>query len=141
MTDWLDELYRVRRKDEEREGQKDTRLDLSVLGRRDQAVSVLRVCEAHKLLRRVNEALLNGKGFLKELENSKYDQAFVLTWQGSITKAHPPRADDPDDCFIIMVAAKGKEVFVNHKHLKSITPESLKAALVHAAKNPLKQSR
>ena len=140
MPDWLDELYNIRREDEERESKKDIPLDLSVLRQRDQAISVMRVIEAHKILRRVNDALLKGKGLVKEVQDSQYDQTLALIWQGPVSKARPPRADDPADCSFIWVAAKGKEVFVNHKPLPNISPEAFKAALVQAAKEPIEQA-
>jgi len=141
VADWLDDLYKIRREDEERENKhkKDTSLDLSVLGRRDQAISAMRVIEAHKLLRRVNDALLNGKGIIKDIQDAQYDQGLALIWQGPVSKARPPRLDDPDNCRFIIVTARGKQVFVNHNPLKGITPEEFKAALVKAAKEPIEQ--
>lgn len=142
MTDWLDDLYNIRREDEERlnKHKKDASLDLSVLGRREQAVSAMRVIEAHKILRRVNDALLNGKGVIKDIQDAKYDQGLALIWQGPVSQARPPRPEDSDKCRFIMVTAKGKQVFVNHTPLKNITPEEFKAALVKAAKEPIEQS-
>lgn len=142
MTDWLDDLYNIRREDEERlnKHKKDAPLDLSVLGRREQAVSAMRVIEAHKILRRVNDALLNGKGVIKDIQDAKYDQGLALIWQGPVSQARPPRPEDSDKCRFIIVTAKGKQVFVNHTPLKNITPEEFKAALVKAAKEPIEQS-
>lgn len=142
MTDWLDDLYNIRREDEERlnKHKKDASPDLSVVEQRDQAISAMRVIEAHKILRRVNDALLNGKGIIKDIQDAKYDQGLALIWQGPVSQARPPRPNDADKCRFIMVTAKGKQVFVNHTPLKNITPEEFKAALVKAAKKPIEQS-
>lgn len=137
MGNWLDELEQIRKDDEVEQDEKQLELDLSILGNQGQASSVLRVSEAHNLLRRVNNVLLNGKGTIDFFDTTQeYDRAIILVWQGSVSKARVPNPDDPTDFYYIMVGARAKTLYVNDRKLKDITPEALKNALVWAAKNP-----
>lgn len=141
MTDWLDELNELREADKaRREAEaKAQPLDLSVL-RREQATLTLRKCEAHKLLRRVQGVLLAGKGLIDIEHTGEYDRAIALLWQGPISEARLPRADDPDEVYAIIIGAKGDKLFVNGRQVSPVTPEALKPALVWAAKNPVRQA-
>ena len=139
--DWLDELRKVREEDQARVEAEIDELNLQVLDRKNQAIEVLRQSDAHNLLRKVQKVLLGSKGVIDILDTTEqYDRALTLAWQGPISNARVPRAEDPDDYHYILVGAKGDQLFVNGKLLKSATPDMLKSALVWASKNPLRQS-
>ena len=139
--DWLDELRKVREEDQARVEAEIDELNLQVLDRKNQAIEVLRQSDAHNLLRKVQKVLLGSKGVIDILDTTEqYDRALTLAWQGSISNARVPRTEDPDDYHYILVGAKGDQLFVNGKLLKSATPDMLKSALVWASKNPLRQS-
>ena len=139
--DWLDELRKVREEDQARVEAEIDELNLQVLDRKNQAIEVLRQSDAHNLLRKVQKVLLDGKGVIDIFDRTKqYDRALALIWQGPIAQARRPRTEDPDDYHYILVGAKGDQLFVNGKLLKSATPDMLKSALVWASKNPLRQS-
>jgi hypothetical protein len=134
--DWLDELRQLRAEDEAVRQAQIEQLDLTLLNRHERAVNLLRQCEAHNLLRQVNNALLNGKGLIELFSQTNgYEQAVVLMWQGPISRARWPQPKDPEDYFYIMVGAK-KRLYVNGKQLEHPTPEALKKALVEASKKP-----
>ena len=95
-----------------------------------QAGRALRQCDAHNLLRKVQKVLLGGKGVIDIFDTTQqYDRAIALIWQGPISNARLPRPEDPEDYLYILVGAKGDQVYVNHRRLKNVTPEALKAAL------------
>ena len=136
---WLDELSQIREEDERQQTKNIEKLDLSVLDRREQARTVLKVAQAHTLLRRVNSTLLKGKGIIDIFDSvESYDEAITLVWQGAISKARRPDPDDPAPTYYIMISAKGQDVYINHRKC-AMTPEVMKAALVKAAKKPLKK--
>lgn len=142
-TSWLDEIYQLRETDKQKrqEETKAENLDLSLL-KRPTAADLLQRCEAHKLLRRVQQALLDGKGLIDIFEHdSKYERLISLVWQGPISEARVPNPQDPEDYRYITVGAREGKVYVNGKELASITPEGLKEALVAACKNPGRQRR
>ncbi len=145
--DWLNELNKLREEDERRQAAEKAqaeaaRLNLSLLGRAEKANKALKMSNAHKLLRHVQSVLLNGKGLIDVFDRTKeYDRAIALVWQGPISQARIPDPEDPADYHYILVGAKGDKLFVNGKKLRSNIPETLKPALVWAAKNPLTQSR
>jgi hypothetical protein len=138
MSNWLDELEQIRKDDEVKQAEEQLELDLSVLGSQGMAKSVLTVSQAYNLLRRVQGVLLGGKGKLDPSFNrvEQYDLSMILFWQGPVSKARNPRLDDPTEFYYIIVGAWGKALYVNDEKLKDITPETLKDALVWAAKNP-----
>lgn len=142
MTDWLDELQKLRRADQKKRLRKQTgdTLDLSVL--QPQAADLLRQCDAHKFLRRVQDVLLGGKGELDFFEQAgKYDRVISLVWQGPVSQARKPNPEDPASYRYIFVGARGGKVYVNGKPLPAITPEALKSALVEGSKKPLVKVR
>jgi hypothetical protein len=141
VTDWLDELNELREADKaRREAQAKTQpVDLNVL-RRELASLTLRKCEAHKLLRRVQGVLLAGKGLIDIERTGEYDRAITLLWQGPISAARLPRADDLDEVYSIVIGAKGNDLYVNGRQVSPVTPEALKSVLVWAAGNPIRQA-
>ena len=139
--DWLDELQKLREEDEVRQRTQVEALDTSVLNRQNQAGQALRQCDAHNLLRKVQKVLLGGKGVIDIFDTTQqYDRAIALIWQGPISNTRLPRPEDPDDYLYILVGAKGDKVYVNHRRLKNVTPEALKAALLWASKKPERQA-
>ncbi len=141
MTDWLDELDDIRKDDETKQQEQKAKIDLSSSNRYEQATSVLKICNVHTLLRRVNGALLHDKGVIDIFDRTdEYDRAITLVWQGSVSKARTPDTTDPSEFQYIVVGAKGSKLYVNGRNLKSNTPETLKKTLVWAAKNPKKQA-
>jgi hypothetical protein len=139
--DWLDELQKLRAEDEARQQAQEEPVDTGVLNRQNQASQALRQCDAHNLLRKVQKVLLGGKGVIDIFDTTQqYDRAIALIWQGPISNARLPRPEDPDDYLYILVGAKGDQVYVNHRRLKKITPEALKAALLWASKKPERQA-
>mgnify|MGYP001240631774 CR=1 FL=1 len=138
--DWLDQLSQLRDEDQKQQEELSKKLDLSVLGRRDQAKTALKVAEAHNLLRRMNAVLLGNKGLIDVFDSiENYDEAITLVWQGPISQARRPNPDNPAPVSYVMISAKGRNIYVNHKKCQ-ITPEAMKAALVQAAQNPLKKA-
>jgi len=94
---WLDELYNLREEDKARRQTEPEPLDLSVLTaqREKQAADVLRQADAHNLLRRVQRALLDGKGIIDIFEHkSNYERLITLVWQGSVSMARNPNPED-----------------------------------------------
>lgn len=142
VTDWLDELNTLREADKAKQAAqaKPQPLEQIVQNRQEQAARTLKKCEAHKLLRRVQNVLLGGKGLIDLGQSGDYDQAMSLIWQGPISEARAPRANDPVELQSIVIGAKGNELYVNGQQVSSVTPEALKPALVWAAKNPLRRS-
>jgi hypothetical protein len=141
-SDWLDELNAIREADKaKQEAARAKALEMSLLKRSEQASLALKKCQAHKLLRRVQSVLLGGQGTLDMFDRDKsYDRALALVWQGPVSEARIPRADDPDDFYYILVGARGDKLFVNGTQVKPVTPEALKPALVEAARKPLRWS-
>jgi hypothetical protein len=139
MSDWLDELENIRKDDEAKH--KKENIKPPVLSSHEQAVNALKACDAHNLLRRMQNVLLLGKGLIDIFDRTnEYDRAITLVWQGPISKARIPNTEDSAAFQYIMVGANGSKVFVNGRPIKSNTPEILKKALVWAAKNPKKQA-
>lgn len=142
MSDnWLDELYRMHNEDKAKQQalEKPAPLDLSVLpeNQAELAAAVMRSVNAHNLMRRLQSALLGGKGIVNIFDSKDdYDRMITLAWQGPISKARKPNPEDPSDYHYISVGARGKRLFVNDQEVTALTPEALKAALVEAAKNP-----
>jgi hypothetical protein len=142
-NNWLDALGEIRQQDKtQREKQaKADDLDLSVIGKQNQATRLLSICDAHKLLRRVQTILLGGKGMIEVFDRSSdYEQAIALVWQGSVSQARIPNPQDPEPYQYIMVGATSRKVYVNGRALEFVTPEALKEGLVWAAKNPLQST-
>lgn len=141
-TNWLDTLAKIRQNDKA-EHESDTKanslgLDLSVLGKQNQAARLLSICDAHNLLRRVQGVLLAGKGTVDIFDRTKeYERAIALVWQGPVSQACIPNPQNPEPYQYILVGATSSKIFVNGQELDFITPEALKRALVWAAENPL----
>lgn len=143
MTDWLDELYQLREADKQNQTapESQTELDLSLLQRPKEAADLLRQCDAHKLLRRVQRALLDGKGIIDFFEQAgTYDRIISLIWQGPISNARTPNPEDPEPYQYIFVGVRNGKVYVNGKPLPTAIPEALKEALVEASKNPRRKA-
>lgn len=135
MSDWLEELDNIRRSDAEQP--KEPVLNLSILNRHEKSVNALKICDAHNLLRKVNNVLLHGKGLIDVFDRTnEYDRAITLVWQGPISQARKPNTDDSSGFQHIVVGANGSKVYVNGHPLEHNTPDSLKKALVWAARNP-----
>jgi hypothetical protein len=139
---WLDALTEIRQEDKakhETESKTETSdLDLSVIGQQNQATRLLSLCDAHKLLRRVQTLLLGGKGMIDVFDRTTdYERAIALVWQGPVSKARLPNPQDPEPYQYILVGATLRKVYVNKRELEFVTPEALKEALVWAARNPL----
>ncbi|MDX1522033.1 MAG: hypothetical protein R3264_10430 [Anaerolineae bacterium] len=138
--DWLDELNQIREDAVAKEEEETKQLDVSNLKREAKSKNVLVIVDAHTALRRMNQVLLGGKGVVDLFDSSRdYDRAIGLVWQGSIAKPRRPSPEDDSPTFYILVGAKDERVFVNGKRLRYTTPESLKEALVKAAKNPIRR--
>jgi hypothetical protein len=140
MTDWLDELYQLHEQDKAKRQEEMAQLDLSILGKhRPTSTGILRHSNALNLLRRVQKALLNGKGVIEVFDQkSDYDHALTLVWQGPISAARKPNPNDLEPYQYILVGVKDARLYVNGKEVNPPHPENLKAALVEAAKNPAK---
>ena len=138
--DWLDELHQLREQDRVSRQAAQEQLDLSVLSsERDdkQAADLLRQADAHNLLRRVQKALLGGKGVIDFLaQKSHYDRVMTIMWQGPISAARNPDPEDPEAYQYILVGVRQGKLYVNGKEVSPVTPEALKLALVKAAKKP-----
>ena len=141
MVDWLDQLYQLREADKAKRQVKKRKPEI-VESQPRQASDILHICEAHKLLRRVQEALLGGKGIIDVFEQSgPYERAIALVWQGPISEARRPNPEDPEDYQYIVVGVNKGKLYVNGKKVPAITPEALKIALVEASKNPKRQGQ
>lgn len=139
-TDWLTELRQLHEADKQKHQEKTQELDLSILRRSEQAVDLLNKCQAYRLLRRAQQALLDGKGQIDISENTeKYERVVSLVWQGPISNARMPRLEDSEDYQYIAVGARGGKVYVNEKLLEPVAPEALKLVLVKASKKPARQ--
>jgi hypothetical protein len=135
-NNWLDTLSEIRHKDKAE--QSDLDLDLSVLSKQDPATRLLALCDAHKLLRRVQSVLLAGKGKIDVFDRTKeYDHSMALIWQGPVSRARIPSPKNHEPYQYILIGATAQKVYVNRKELDFVTPEALKRALVKAAEKPL----
>lgn len=133
FEDWLDKLDKLY-DDDKRELTQETRFE----NVQSDADTILRACDAHNLLRRVQGVLLRGKGSIDVSDKwNSYERAIALVWQGRVSQARRPDPRKPADCHCIVVGAKAGKLFVNDRQLSGFTPEALKAALVEAAKKPL----
>lgn len=138
---WLDELYRMHDQDKTKQQtlQKSDPLDLSVLSKNrvEVAAAVMRSVNAHNLMRRLQSALLGGKGIIDVFDSKDdYDRIITLAWQGPISDARKPNPEDPIEYQYISVGARGNKLYVNGQEVASLTPEALKRALLEAAKKP-----
>ena len=138
---WMDELYQMHEEDKtKQEAQKKVvPLDLSILSqnRIELAAATLRSVNAHAVMRRLQSALLGGKGVIDTFDSKDdYDRIITLIWQGTFSTARKPDPHASEEYWYISVGAKGKRLYVNDKEVAPITPEALKAALVKAAKSP-----
>lgn len=137
---WLDDLEQLRRADEIKQAKSVSPPSHPSVTTHEEAAVALRQSQAHKLLRQVRSVLLQDNGTIDIFDESdKYDRVISLVWQGPISNARRPDSNDPADFSYIMIGAKGKRLYVNHKPLKKTSPEALKAALLQAAKKPLVQ--
>lgn len=140
---WLDELQQIRDEDAVQQKQAEKlptpKIDLSVLSshRDKSAADLLKHCNAHNLLRRVQHALLAGKGVIDLVDQSgQYDRAMTLMWQGPVSAARRPDPEDPEEYHYIVVGVRAGKLYVNSHEVTPMTPEALKTALVKAAKKP-----
>ena len=132
---WLDELEELYEADKKK--QQEPQATNQPLLKQPDAADILRSLNAAKLLQRVQSILLRGGGGIVVNEHhSVFDQAISLVWQGSISAARAPDPEDPTDYYFIAVGVKGQKVYVNNKHLVNPTPQTLRQALVEAAKQP-----
>ncbi|MCB0209052.1 MAG: hypothetical protein KDJ52_06975 [Anaerolineae bacterium] len=143
MTDsWLDDLEQLRRADEIKRAKSTPATNTSASKAHEEATEALKQSQAHNLLRQVRKVLLHNNGTIDIFEESdKYDRVISLIWQGPISNARRPDPRDPADFNYIMIGAKGKQLYVNNRPLRQISPEALKAALLKAAQKPLVQKR
>lgn len=138
---WMDELYRMHEEDKSKQETKKkvAPLDLSILSqnRIELAAATLRSVNAHAVMRRLQSALLGGKGVVDTFDSKgDYDRIITLAWQGTFSTARKPDPQTSEEYWYISVGAKGKRLYVNDKEVTPITPEAFKAALVKASKNP-----
>ncbi len=143
---WLDELYQMHNEDKAKQqaSEKTDPLDLSVLSKNrvELAAAVLRSVNALNLVRRLQSALLGGKGIIDTSDSrDDYDRVITLVWQGPISNARKPNPEDPTEYQYISIGVRGKKLYVNDQEVTSLTPEALKSALVKAAKKPGKIKR
>jgi len=147
MTDnWLDELYQMHDEDKAKQqtSEKIDPLNLNVLSKNrvELAAAVLRNVNAHNLIRRLQSALLGGKGIIDISDNQDdYDRVITLAWQGPISNARKPNLEGPTKYQYIAIGARGEKLYVNDQEVTPLTPEALKSALVKAAKKPSKTKR
>jgi len=107
-----------------------------------QASELLRLSQAHALLRQVQKALLNGEGVLDIFDRAgNYDRVITLAWQGPISAARKPNSDDPAPYHYILVGVRQGRLYVNGKRLKETSSDALRAALLWASKNPGEEKR
>jgi len=107
--DWLEELQQLREQDKASRQAVVEQLDLNVLlsQREKQAADLIRQADAHNLLRRVQKALLGGKGIIDFLEHeSDYERAITLIWQGPISAARNPDPEDPEAYQYILIGVR-----------------------------------
>ncbi len=138
-NDWLDELYNLRAVDKSRRQAETDLLDLQALAaqRDQQAADILRQTDAHNLLRRVQKALLDGKGLIDFFEHeSEFERLMTLLWQGPLSAARSPNPEDPEEYQYIAIGVRRGKLYVNDDEVASLTSEALQKALVKAAKNP-----
>ena len=138
--DWLAQLKQLYQDDlDQREAIATTEQELADQKKAvEEAIAVLlRNSQAHELLRRVQKALLNGKGTLTVYDKTrKFDRAIVLAWQGPISDARRPLPDSGEPINFILVGVRQGKLWVNQQPLDAPTPTALKAALLAAGKNP-----
>ena len=136
MSDsWLDDLEALYEADKKK--QEEPPVTAPGLLQPPAAADILRSLNALKLLQRVQSILLRGGGSIDEYDHhSSFDRLVTLVWQGPISAARPPAAEDPTDFYFIAIGVKGQKVYVNDKHLANPTPQTLRQALVTAAKQP-----
>jgi hypothetical protein len=137
--DWLNQLRQLREQDKASRQPAEKEQDLSLLQaqRVQQAADLLRQTDALNLLRQVQKALLDGKGVLDVFEQTqRYDRAISLAWQGPISEARKPDPKSTAAYQYILIGVREGKLYVNDKELAVATPETLKKALVEAAKKP-----
>ena len=144
MTDpWLDQLRQLHEADEaEQQAQfaAQQQAEQQQKQRLAQILALLQDSHAHELLRQVQKTLLDGQGTLEVREKpSNYDRAIVLAWQGPVSAARRPDPKDPADYRYILVGVREGKLLVNGSEVSPPTPETLKAALLAASKNPASQ--
>ena len=132
---WLAQLKQLRQADEAKQRIQELRRK-QLLDQTEPAADLMSQSRAHALLRQVQKVLLGGEGVIKVYENVEgYDRAFVLMWQGAISKARKPdRLEEPYS--YILVGVKEGRVWVNEQVLAEATPEAMKEALLAASREP-----
>ncbi len=134
--DWLEQLHQLHEVDKTKHQPK-VKPKEQQQNKLNQAADLLRQSKAHNLLRQIQKTLLKGGGLLDIFDAAgRYDRVITLAWQGPISAARKPNPDDPEDYRYILVGVRRGKLWVNGKSLSSASPESLKAALLQACKNP-----
>lgn len=137
MSDWLEEIAKIRAEDEAKRNPEKPESEPNSQERVGEAIRLLKQVEAHNSLRKVQKTLLNGKGIIDIFDTSEqYDRVFALIWQGPVSAARNPSPNSPEELFYILVGARQNKIYVNGKPLKDNTPEALKKALVEASRKP-----
>jgi hypothetical protein len=141
MSDeWLEQLQQLHEADKAKRQAKVKEKEQQA--QEDQASDLLRQSKAHELLRQVQRVFLAGQGTLDIFDRAgNYEQVITLVWQGSISAAHRPNPDDPEEYNYILVGVRQGKLWVNGKRVPSATPEALKTALLQACKNPKREKR
>lgn len=139
--DWLAELRQMHEADKAKREAEEAQA-VQAQAQQSEASRILRQSQAHRLLRDLQKALLGGGGALEISDKTAaygYEWALLLIWQGPISAARRPNPNDPEPYNYILVGTTEGDLYVNHKKLPATTPNTLKAALLRAAKKPLQQ--
>jgi hypothetical protein len=133
--EWSTQLRQLHEADKaKREAEKPKKPEKSPQSR---ASELLKNSGAHQWLRQVQKMLLNGGGVLDIFDRAgDYDRVITLAWQGPISEARKPNPDDPEPYNYILVGVRNDTLWVNGKCLADTKPNTLKTALLEAAKNP-----
>lgn len=130
MSDWEAELNRIRR---ENARQQPDESAAPQSGRVDQ---LLHEVEALRHLRDMRRLLLGGVGRIELFEDAGgYDLVLALMWDGPISRARPPKAEARDG-YHIFIGVRNNRLFVNNRPLTPANSDTLKAALLQAARRP-----
>lgn len=125
--DWKEELLRIRQG-------VDTSSDDNTQDLSDLDEQLLRDISALRLLREINQFLLNGKGRIETFHNrNNYRIIMALLWDGFIGSPQNPSLEKRNQNRIF-IGVVDRKIYVNGSEVKPATTESLQQALLAKAK-------
>ncbi len=131
MSDWLDNLQRIRAEHQQKATAQEKEAPPGA-----QIDQLLREAKAFEHLRDIRKVMLGGVGKIELFESaSGYDVVLALMWEGPTADPRHPKAGVSNQ-YHILVGVHNQRLWVNGEAVAKNTPAALQAALLKAARNP-----